>query len=225
MTSYDSRAVELTAQEIIDAVRSVTTLSADSVRTLRKSFSGELTDAPPRFLYRLAVRLVKEEAIWYRFIGYELLSKRRDAMELIGEKELRQLGKGMKSWEDTDTFGTYIAGPVWRAGQMADDVIVQWAKSKDLWWRRAALVATVPLNQRSKGASGDTRRTIKICRLLVDDHEDMVVKAMSWALRELVWHDAKAVREFLGKHEDRLASRVKREVRNKLETGLKNPRR
>jgi len=51
------------------------------------------------------------------------------------------------------------------------------------------------------------------------------VKAMSWALRELVQHDPKAVRGFLAKHEDALAARVKREVRNKLTTGLKNPRR
>ena len=57
------------------------------------------------------------------------------------------------------------------------------------------------------------------------DRDDMVVKAMSWALRELIPHDRLAVETFLEKHEDVLASRVKREVRNKLETGLKNPRR
>ena len=61
--------------------------------------------------------------------------------------------------------------------------------------------------------------------MLVDDHEDMVVKAMSWALRELVVHDPDAVRAFLQEHENILAARVKREVRNKLTTGLKNPRR
>jgi 3-methyladenine DNA glycosylase AlkD len=53
----------------------------------------------------------------------------------------------------------------------------------------------------------------------------MVVKALSWALRVLVVHDAEAVEAFLGENEDRLAARVKREVRNKLTTGLKNPRR
>ena len=61
--------------------------------------------------------------------------------------------------------------------------------------------------------------------MLVADHEDMVVKAMSWALRQLVVHDPDAVREFLEEHKDVLAARVKREVRNKLTTGLKNPKR
>ena len=86
------------------------------------------------------------------------------------------------------------------------------------------LVSTVGLNVRSRGGCGDVPRTLGVCWLLVDDYDDMVVKAMSWALRELVKHDPDAVREFLSEHEDVLAARVKREVMNKLTTGLKNPR-
>ena len=59
---------------------------------------------------------------------------------------------------------------------------------------------------------------------IVGDYDDMVVKALSWALRELVPHDPDAVRDFLSQHEEALAARVKREVRNKLTTGLKNPK-
>lgn len=51
----------------------------------------------------------------------------------------------------------------------------------------------------------------------------MVVKAMSWALRELAIHDPEAVENFLVSYQEVLAARVKREVRNKIETGLKNP--
>ena len=86
-------------------------------------------------------------------------------------------------------------------------------------------MSTVGLNVRSKGGYGDVPRTLAVCRLLVNDTDDMVVKAMSWALRELVVHDPDAVREFLSEYEDVLAARVKREVRNKLTTGLKNPKR
>jgi 3-methyladenine DNA glycosylase AlkD len=53
----------------------------------------------------------------------------------------------------------------------------------------------------------------------------MVVKAMSWVLRELAVHNPQAVRQFLTEYDEVLAARVKREVRNKLRTGLKNPRR
>ena len=78
---------------------------------------------------------------------------------------------------------------------------------------------------RSRGGRGDVPRTLKVCRLLVDDHEDMVEKALSWALRELVVHDAGVVKDFIAEHQARLESRVKREVGNKVRTGLKSPRR
>jgi 3-methyladenine DNA glycosylase AlkD len=52
----------------------------------------------------------------------------------------------------------------------------------------------------------------------------MVVKAMSWALRELVPHDPQAVSAFLAENNQVLAARVKREVNNKMQTGLKNPK-
>jgi 3-methyladenine DNA glycosylase AlkD len=81
----------------------------------------------------------------------------------------------------------------------------------------------VALNMRSHGGPGDVPRTLAVCRLLVADHEDMVGKALSWALRELVVHDPQAVETFLQEHQEALAARVKREVRNKLATGLKNP--
>ena len=60
--------------------------------------------------------------------------------------------------------------------------------------------------------------------MLLSDRDDMVVKALSWALRELAKRDAGAVRKFLAENDGALAARVLREVRNKLTTGLKNPR-
>src|SRR5882724_10509387 len=89
----------------------------------------------------------------------------------------------------------------------------------------AALVATVPLNNKTRGGAGDSLRTLDICRLLLDDRDPIVVKAMSWALRELAKRDALPVSEFIRKERDRLAQQVLREVKNKLATGLKNPRR
>jgi 3-methyladenine DNA glycosylase AlkD len=133
------------------------------------------------------------------------------------------LGRGINSWGDVDTFACYVAGPAWREGQIPDDVIRRWARSEDRWWRRAALVSTVPLNNKARGGTGNTERTLEVCQMLIDDRDDMVVKALSWALRELVKLDPDSVESFLSEHEEKLAKRVLREVRNKLSTGLKNP--
>ena len=130
----------------------------------------------------------------------------------------------MDNWASVDAYCWLVAGPAWLEGRLGDGTIEHWACSEDRWWRRAALVSTTALNNRSLGGRGDAARTLKICRMLAEDHDDMVVKGLSWALRELAPWDREAAAGFLEEHEGVLAARVKREVRNKLETGLKNPR-
>jgi len=156
-------------------------------------------------------------------VAYELIKQHPAAFGSIGEGELEELGQGIDSWGAVDGFARILAGPAWLAGQVDDELIHRWAHANDRWWRRAALVSTVALNMRSQGGRGDVARTLAVCEVLADDRDDMVVKATSWALRQLVVHDADAVDAFLRKHDDDLAARVKREVRNKLATGLKNP--
>lgn len=121
-----------------------------------------------------------------------------------------------------DQFGILLAGPAWRAGQIDDSIIMSWAQRDDRWWRRAALVATVPLNS---AKAGDAPRTLTVCSFLLNDRDDMVIKALSWALRALIAHDRSAVTAFLAQHHAMLPARVNREVIAKLTTGLKNPRR
>lgn len=50
----------------------------------------------------------------------------------------------------------------------------------------------------------------------------MIVKALSWAMRELSKHDKPVVGNFMEKYNDVLAGRVRREVNTKLKTGRKN---
>ena len=71
--------------------------------------------------------------------------------------------------------------------------VMRWAASADRWRRRLVLVATVPLNSRARGGQGDTARTLRVGAALVDDRDDMVVKALSWALRELSKREPKSV--------------------------------
>lgn len=211
------------ASEIDAEIRALPVRNTPTVRAIRRKYSRMLRQASPESILDLAGELV--ERYGYRGLPYELIRHHRAAFQSIGEAEVEALGHGINSWWSVDSFARTLAGPAWLKRQVSDELIHKWARSEDLWWRRAALVSTVALNIRSRGGKGDVPRTLEVCRLLVDDHDDMVVKAMSWALRELVVHDPDAVREFLNEYEGVLAARVKREVRNKLATGLKNPRR
>ena len=194
----------------------------DSGHVLRRKYSRKLKVASKELILELARELFKTHG--ERWLACELIRNHRCAFQSIGEKEVEEFGQGINSWGSVDQFARSLAGPAWLNGRISDGLILKWACSEDRWWRRASLVSTVALNMRSHGGKGDVPRTLEICRVLVEDHDDMVLKAMSWALRALVVHDPDAVYEFLSEYDEMLAARVKREVRNKLTTGLKNPK-
>lgn len=210
------------ASQIDADIRALPVRKTATIRAVRRQYSRQLKQADPVFILDLARELIKTYD--QRWVAYELIRYHRATFLSLGQAELKELGRGINSWDTVDAFARILSGPAWLNGQVSDDLIHQWAGSEDQWWRRAALVSTVALNMRSQGGSGDVARTLTVCRLLLHDREDMVDKAMSWALRELVVHDPEAVAEFLAEHEADLSARVKREVRNKLTTGLKNPK-
>ena len=211
------------AAEVDSEIRTLPVQNTSNVRAVRRRYSRQFKQADPAFMLDLARELIQNYD--HRWVAYELINHHPAAFQSLAEAELEAFGRGINSWWTVDAFARGLAGPAWLNGQVSDALIHRWARSKDRWWRRAALVSTVALNMRSRGGPGDVPRTLAACGLLVADHDDMVVKAMSWALRELVVHDPAAVQAFLSEYEDVLAARVIREVRNKLTTGLKTPRR
>lgn len=208
-------------KEIWQRLQTLKSLTTARMREVRREYSKRLATAQPEDVVRLASRLLRIRVP--EFFAYELVQHHKRALQSLKAKSLEELGRGIDSWVAVDTFACFLSGPAWRERQVPDALIKRWARSQDRWWRRAALVSTVPLNNKARGGSGDTKRTLMICEMLATDRDDMVVKAVSWALRELSKRDHDAVRSFLTKHKDELAPRVLREVNNKLSTGLKNP--
>jgi 3-methyladenine DNA glycosylase AlkD len=209
------------AMNIIAELESLPEMRTAPMRRVRKQYSKRLRFEPAAFVLDLAHSIIN--AGRHRWVAYELIHDHPDAFHSLNREKLEDLGRGINNWSSVDSFSRTLSGPAWREGAIDTETIRDWAHSPDRWWRRAALVSTVALNMRSRGGEGDVDRTLAICQMLVDDHDDMIVKALSWALRELAVHDPGAVRKFLSRNEHVLAARVKREVRNKLETGLKNP--
>ena len=191
-------------------------IAGDLARRLR----GE-----PQTAVELTSRLVESGGYEERTLAYILLSRHPAALASLHADRIEALGAGIDNWASMDAYCTLVAGPAWLAGQLGDEVIDRWSRSPDRWWRRAALVSTTALNTKRAGSTGDAPRTLALCERLAADRADMVVKAVSWALRALSVRDPDAVRAFLDAHEGVLAARVRLEVRHKLETGLKNPRR
>jgi 3-methyladenine DNA glycosylase AlkD len=212
---------EVVASRIAEDVRALAAPSVATMRKERRHWSARLRTQPAEYVLAVAVELF--ERFHHRWIAYELVEAHPSALQVLDAERVERFAGQMRSWGEVDQFGVLLAGPAWRASRIDDRVVHGWARRPDRWWRRAALVATVPLNTRSRGGVGDTRRTLGVCELLVHDRDQVVTRALSWALRELIIHDRPAVEAFLAAHDDVLPARVKREVRNKLTTGRKNP--
>jgi 3-methyladenine DNA glycosylase AlkD len=193
-------------------------------RKVLRDVARALRADPPARVLAFAGALLGTGVHEARQVAFELVAGRADVMAQLDGRGVEALGAGNDNWASVDCFGVYVAGPAWRAGAVSDAQVLGWATSADRWWRRTALVATVALNLRSRGGTGDPARTLGICDALVGDRDPMVVKALSWALRSLVGAAPDAVRAFLATHGDGVPALVRREVENKLETGLKRGR-
>ncbi len=208
--------------DVLTVVESVVGERTPQVRVARRKLTAALKEAPGTAVLDIAQGLVDTGRWPHLAVAYELIESHPGARESINARRITALGKHLRDWCSVDTFGTSVTGQAWREGRITDSVVERWTKSDDRWWRRLALVSTVPLNTKARGGTGDTARTLAICKRLLADRDDMVEKALSWALRELAKRDARAVARFVADHEGRLAARVRREVDNKLRTGLKS---
>ena len=216
----DKTANEL-AKAVLKELASLPRLDTPSVRAIRKRYSRLLRQESGKIVYSFVLSLLEAGSWPARVIAWEVLARHRDAFGSLSDREVEKMASGLDDWGSIDLFGVTVLGQAWREGLVSDKKIHAWTKSPDRWLRRLALVATVPLNSKARGGTGDPIRTLQVCGMLLDDRDDMVVKAMSWALRELAKQQPAVVDEFIELEEDRIAALVKREVRNKLSTGKK----
>ena len=193
-----------------------------AMRELMKEWWFELKHLPPEELLKFSKQLVQTRVFECNQLAFELLWKNKNALGMVGLKDIEELGQNIDNWATVDTLSVLIAGQAWRENRISDQDVLKWLKSENRWWRRMAVVSTVPLNLKSRGGSGDSKRTLLICKKVVNERDDMIVKALSWALRELSKSDKQSVVIFMDKYDSHLAGRVKREVHTKLETGRKN---
>lgn len=84
---------------------------------------------------------------------------------------------GINNWDLVDTSAPYIVGIHLRTRSRA--ILRKLAKSRNVWERRIAIVATFGLIR-----AGETKDTYEIAQMLLSDDHDLIHKAVGWALRE-----------------------------------------
>ncbi|MGC1872313.1 MAG: DNA alkylation repair protein [Acidobacteriaceae bacterium] len=104
--------------------------------------------------------------------------------EIAAEKERKNIvefylahTEGINNWDLVDASAPYILGE--HLKNRSRRVLLRLAKSKSVWERRIAIVATLMLIR-----YGETADTFLIAEKLLRDPHDLIHKAVGWALRE-----------------------------------------
>ena len=96
----------------------------------------------------------------------------------------------INNWDLVDCSAAQIVGA--HLQRRDRGVLRRMARSSLLWERRIAIIATFYYIRR-----GDLDETLRIARLLLDDDEDLIHKAVGWMLREVGKQDRTAEERFL----------------------------
>lgn len=118
-------------------IRALAVLNAPNARAIRRKYSWKLKQVKPTFILELVRVLMNKYK--HQWAAYELIQSHKAAFQCIRKKELEEFGCGINSWWTVDSFARILSGPAWLNGQVSDKLIHKWARSKDRWWRRAAL--------------------------------------------------------------------------------------
>jgi 3-methyladenine DNA glycosylase AlkD len=103
----------------------------------------------------------------------------------------------INNWDLVDCSAPYIVGPHLRVRDRR--VLRQLARSRSLWDRRIAILATFHYIKAADFDDG-----LKIAEMLLEDREDLIHKAVGWMLREIGNRDRKILERFLQSHAGRI---------------------
>jgi 3-methyladenine DNA glycosylase AlkD len=103
----------------------------------------------------------------------------------------------INNWDLVDCSAEHIVGAHLRDRRRTR--LVRLAKSRVLWERRIAIMATFHYIRR-----GEFTDTLRVARLLRDDPHDLIHKAVGWMLREVGKRNRAVELAFLRRHADRM---------------------
>ncbi len=101
--------------------------------------------------------------------------------------------KYINNWDLVDSSAHHIVGVYLDGGDHG--ILYTMASSSSLWERRIAIMSTFCFIKQ-----GEYETTLQLARILLNDSEDLIHKAVGWMLREIGKRDVGTEREFLDKH-------------------------
>jgi 3-methyladenine DNA glycosylase AlkD len=128
---------------------------------------------------------------------------------------LRQMRR-VNNWDLVDSSAAQILGTWLLSQPNAQAVLTRMARSKSIWERRIAIVATYAFIR-----AGQFTPTLTLARQLLTDEQDLMHKATGWMLREMGKRDESVLRQFLDQNATRMPRTMLRYAIERLSPALR----
>lgn len=171
--------------------------------------------------FRELDKLLRSSLHEHRFTALEILVFQYERGEARLKQQIfdfyLQHSRSVNNWDLVDTSAPYIVGE--HLVTRSRKVLYRLAKSKNLWERRIAVVATLAFIRRN-----DLRDIFAISALLLNDRHDLIHKAVGWMLREAGKRQEAELVAFLERNYARLPRTTLRYASERLSKALRQPR-
>ena len=164
-------------------------VKAPAMRALVKRFRGMECDE----IEKLLGAREHEARMMGLLILVERFRRHPDERRKIVRLYMKRM-EAVNNWDLVDLSCRDILG-AWALESGDDSTLLSWAKSKNLWKRRAAIVSTWWLIRERK-----FDLALRISGMLLGDTHDLIHKAVGWMLREIGKREMRPLRGFLSKH-------------------------
>lgn len=152
--------------------------------------------------YRTASRsdvaaLLKSRVHEHRFVALEILTMQYERGNAAERKSIVSFythhRDRINNWDLVDTSAPYILGDYLLT--TSTTILDRYARSRNLWDRRIAIVSTFPFIRTRRFAEPK-----RIAEKLLHDKEDLIHKAVGWMLREMGKQSKQELIAFLNEH-------------------------
>ena len=167
-------------------------ITVPNIRSVAKKYYKEISLEQLKEILNHAVHEV-------RLTGYIILTYKFEKGDIDVKKEIYTFYinnlQGCNSWDIVDLSCYKILGEYLYLSKESTDILLDFAKSNDLWKQRISIVSTFAFLKRN-----EFKHTLKISEILLKSEKDLIRKAIGWMLREVGKRDIDVLREFLDRN-------------------------
>lgn len=156
------------------------------VRQVAKRFSQKITLNDLTELIKSPIHEVRLCALIILVNKYN-----KEDSERIYQYYLKHLNS-VNNWDLVDTSAPHIVGDYLYNNPEKSKILLEFSHSENLWVRRIGIVSTFAFIK-----NNEFNKTLEIAKLLLNDHHDLIHKAMGWMLREIYKRDEGLIKRFL----------------------------